>query len=118
MRNLLSDACAAHQIAYSFTDENLDASLKLSLEERRNIYLIYKEALYNALKYSNSNHIEVELHSIQSRFTMRLRDNGIGLSQQASSGNGLHNMKHRAAEMNANIHFDHKQGLTITLILL
>ena len=63
MRSLCYNLLRAKKIDFTFrADENLNG-LKLSLEERRNFYLIFKEALNNLVKYSAASRVSVSLES-------------------------------------------------------
>ena len=54
MRSLCYNLLRAKKIDFTFrADENMNG-LKLSLQERRNFYLIFKEALNNLVKYSGA----------------------------------------------------------------
>ncbi len=116
--NYLADTCANQKIKYQFNSEALSHNLKLTLEERRNIYLIFKEAIYNAIKYSGTELIDVIMESTNEyRLQMITRDYGNGLPENITNGNGLQNMKRRSEEMHAKILFHSDNGLTITLQL-
>jgi signal transduction histidine kinase len=118
MRNHLADTCSAKQIAYDFNTSNLSNSLELDPEKRRNIYLIFKEAVYNSIKYSGTSCIRVYLKSDTTfKLTLTISDFGIGLPAQPQQGNGIANMKHRAEEIGAKIEFINDKGLTINLFL-
>jgi signal transduction histidine kinase len=76
--------------------------LRLSMERRRDFYLIFKEAVNNISKYAacTSAHITLSVHAGQ--LVMIIADNGkgfemeIGTEQKQRSGNGLSNMRWRA----------------------
>lgn len=75
-------------------------------EVKRNIYLVMKEALHNALKYAEATHIHVSFRINQGHFFLEIRDNGKGfevhsLDRNAEikrNGNGLLNMRQRMAQ--------------------
>jgi two-component sensor histidine kinase len=120
MRSLSYNLLRAKQIEFSFrADENLN-NLKLSLEERRNFYLIFKEALNNLLKYSNAKRASVLLSKNAGRITLQIRDDGIGFdTKKKYNGNGLVNMQKRAKEINAELHIESGDGIgTITQLTL
>ncbi len=100
-------------------DENLN-ELKLSLETRRNFYLIFKEALNNLVKYSKATRASITLTFENGFITLTLRDNGIGFDvAQTSKGNGLLSMQARAKEMKAQLKIESSKenGTNIQLIL-
>lgn len=81
--------------------------LNLSMEKRKNFYLIFKEAINNVLKYSNCRNLEISIHLLNQQIGLIVKDDGQGfdkdqlktLAARSMSGNGLNNMKRRAEEM-------------------
>lgn len=72
-------------------------SIHLPMEKRKNIYLIYKEAINNSLKHSDCTEIKVETFQKGKRLSIILSDNGKGFNPDYKyPGNGLSNMKQRA----------------------
>jgi signal transduction histidine kinase len=74
-------------------------SLNLSMEKRKNCYLVFKEALNNAFKYSGAENIIVTLNSEGEQLALLIRDNGKGFDlATVKGGNGLRNMQKRAKQ--------------------
>ena len=75
----------------------------LQPEVRRNIYLIFKEAINNAAKYSDAKEVEFTLTLKKGLLCMQIRDNGKGFDndslQSGGGGNGLQNMRQRAKDI-------------------
>jgi signal transduction histidine kinase len=95
--------------------------LKLQLEQRRNIYLIFKEALTNALKYSDCKEIRVSVTLKNNLFHLQITDDGRGFdTSEESEGNGIKNMQRRAADIGADITINSakNKGTEINLELL
>jgi signal transduction histidine kinase len=77
-------------------DEKLNG-IKLNMDERKNLYLIYKEAINNLAKYSGCSQVSIELKLYKGQIIMVLKDNGRGFDLKAvGKGNGLTNMRKRA----------------------
>ena len=75
--------------------------LKLPVEYRRNVYLICKEAVNNAVKYANCSQIVIGGSQQDHRLTFSVYDDGKGFdTDHLSNGNGLRNMQERAKESN------------------
>lgn len=92
--------------------------LKLSAETMHNIYTIAKEALNNAVKYSGAELISIDTEFKNDLFRLRIADNGVGFDrEQAMGGNGLINMKKRAAEMGAVLELSTSPGLSTAVQL-
>jgi signal transduction histidine kinase len=76
--------------------------IHLNAEKRKNLFLIYKEALNNAAKYSEGDTVRVDLKLTPHSLTLLVTDNGKGFEEATiKAGNGLRNMEARAREMNA-----------------
>ena len=77
-------------------DESLN-NVKLNMEERKNFYLIYKEAINNTAKYAGCKSLWVEMKLNQNTVTLKIIDNGKGFDMaNIAKGNGMFNMKKRA----------------------
>ncbi len=104
------------QLQMSF-DESLN-NVKLNMEERKNFYLIYKEAINNLAKYAGCKNVWVNMSLRQNTVTLTIRDNGRGFDVvNTSTGNGLFNMKKRVEFLNGTFKVDSKIGEGTTLQL-
>ena len=52
MLNFANELCTPAGINFEFTKDNAIENIKMPMEQRRDIYLIFKEAVNNAVKYS------------------------------------------------------------------
>lgn len=96
-------------IEFHLSIDDKIADLKLGMELRKNLYLIYKEGLNNAVKYSKASRIDVSLRVVGKEVQLSISDNGVGFeAQTAKTGNGLKNMRQRAQEIGA--FFEIKSG--------
>ena len=70
-------------------------------EVRRNLFLILKESLNNALKYSGSDRIDIDFHNEDENFQMKVKDYGKGMDNNNKDdfSNGLNNMQMRAEQI-------------------
>ncbi len=109
MRAFISELDDASDVNISLqVDENLKDTF-INMVQRRNVYLIFKEATNNAFKYANASQINITLSQSNNLYKLLIQDNGIGfeLSELASKtslgGNGLKNMKQRAGELNGTL---------------
>lgn len=91
----------AKEIQLSFLmDEGL-YNIKTDMVRRKNLFLIFKEAFNNAVKYSNADSIQVRFKLDHNKvLVMRVTDDGCGFKYDSRRpGNGLGNMHKRAAEI-------------------
>jgi len=105
-------------IAYDFKADPEMEQLKIGMIFRKELYLIFKEAVCNASKYAQCTFIHVSLTKHKDTCTLIIQDNGKGFDvSQVSSGNGIYNLKQRAAKMNAKLHIESEKdkGTLITL---
>lgn len=82
----------------------------LPVESRRNIYLFCKEAINNAVKYSNGTLLELNIKEAENKLEFSVSDNGKGFdAAMVRRGNGLENMQKRADEIGAKLTLQSKQ---------
>lgn len=76
-------------------------NIALNPELRRNFYLVLKESVHNAVKYSQATELNVSISLKDGSYTLVVEDNGIGMSvgNESSKGNGLRNMQERMKEV-------------------
>ncbi len=79
--------------------------LKLTMQERKNIYLISKEAINNIYKYSGATVATVKFVKDNNYLALTITDNGQGfnINTISGNGNGLTNIKSRAAEIGGQV---------------
>jgi two-component system, NarL family, sensor histidine kinase UhpB len=98
MKEFAAEILDPLDVSYTFAgEENLHA-IKLDASTRKNLLLIFKEAINNAAKYSAASAINIRFTKQAETFELDIEDNGKGFDTQVmSSGNGLRNMNERAA---------------------
>jgi signal transduction histidine kinase len=94
------EICRAKNIALNFAVSDQMAGIKLHPELRRNLLLIAKEALHNAVKYSGSPNVSVNIDLNDKNIIVEIADCGKGFEiSNSSTGNGLNNMRSRAEKL-------------------
>lgn len=88
---------SAKDIAFSI-ENNLPNQLhELAIEQRRNLYLIIKEAINNIAKHSNAKKAFLRIEETDIGLKIIIGDDGVGFdTTQVSEGNGLKNYQIRA----------------------
>jgi signal transduction histidine kinase len=85
---------------FSITFPQLDREIPLSNVHLRNISLIVKESVNNAIKYSQATNLAINCHIGDSSVSFEVIDNGKGMDMAlVKPGNGLVNMRKRASEI-------------------
>ncbi|MES2774619.1 MAG: ATP-binding protein [Bacteroidota bacterium] len=75
---------------------------QMPMKDRQNLYLIAKEAINNAAKYSDGKLIKLLVTASENYMTLKVMDDGNGFDQETTKkGNGLYNMQKRANEVGA-----------------
>jgi signal transduction histidine kinase len=92
-------------------------SIKVPLQYRSDLFMIFKEAVNNLAKYSNAHHAWISLYKLNKNFFLQIKDDGVGFDvQNVSKGNGLRNMQERAKNLNGKLNIlSDKSGTKITL---
>ncbi|MGB3077263.1 MAG: two-component regulator propeller domain-containing protein [Chitinophagales bacterium] len=112
MRYFAGELLSGQNILLQFDTDERVKKIKLTMEQRKNFYLIYKEAINNIYKYSICKNVNVSVALENSHLIMIITDNGKGFETsmepetiiiKQSGGNGLKNMKVRAEEIKAKL---------------
>jgi signal transduction histidine kinase len=100
MREFATNVLEAKDIEIDFRVAPKVNDVKLDMEARRDFFLIFKEAINNAAKYSKASRVHVFVTSHQGKLILLVHDNGTGFdTSDDSRGNGLGNMQKRADAM-------------------
>jgi len=101
MNQFASEILDAKNIELDFTSDAPPASSKLTMEQRKNFYLFFKEVINNAAKYADAKKVSVCIAQKDHYVEMNIRDDGKGFDMSKTfSGNGMNTLKKRAAELN------------------
>ena len=110
-------------------NSNLDYSFEISDEipdrilndiEKRNLYLVVKEAVNNAIKHADAKNLWVKM-DFKDGIKIIIKDDGKGIIEnnnaKASGGNGLKNMKARINTIKGEIAWKNQNGTEIEISL-
>jgi signal transduction histidine kinase len=118
MKEFASELLEPAGLNYFFREEGQIEEAVLNPEQRKDIYLIFKEVLNNAVKYSAATEIDILLKKENGFVIMKVMDNGKGFDvAKYSPGNGIKNIRSRAAEMKAEITMNSIPGTGTTIFL-
>ncbi|MFI5133254.1 MAG: two-component regulator propeller domain-containing protein [Chitinophagales bacterium] len=83
--------------------------------DRRNIYLIVKEAAHNIIKHSGADTVHLSI-TCDDKMVITLSDNGRGIvaEKDNDTGNGMKNMRRRIQQLNGKFFIKNDKGLTLT----
>lgn len=100
--------------------------IKLTMQKRRDLYLIFKEAVNNLARHSHAGNASIRFQLVGTMLMMTITDDGRGFGGRISfMSNGLKNMKERAASHRWRLVIQHndaigskgQQGVTLILCL-
>lgn len=118
MKEFAAEMLEPAGINYYFETDIAQGEMQLNLEQRKDLYLIFKEAINNAVKYSAATELNILLRCRDGLLLLQITDNGNGFTTETpSSGNGIKNMSSRATAMNASLHLESIQGTGTSITL-
>jgi ligand-binding sensor domain-containing protein/anti-sigma regulatory factor (Ser/Thr protein kinase) len=104
LTDFAQSTCASKDIQLEFKAEEAALKQKLAMESMKNIYLIVKEAMNNAIRHSDCHKLKVAVKSQAGSLEISVFDDGKGFDPQlVRTGNGLFNMESRAKEMKGSV---------------
>ncbi len=93
-------------------------------EVRHNVFLAFKEAVHNVVKHAQASEAWIRLRVEPNQFVLQVEDNGRGVGkQEASTRNGLRNMKRRLGDIGGDFSISPRDGggtlvqLTVPLVI-
>ena len=96
--------CETARVELEFDMDQCLSVRKLGMEQRKNIYLVFKEAVNNAVRHARCTRIIIHFRQGSGLLELVVHDNGIGFDscnpdKETLGGNGLGNMSRRAVEI-------------------
>lgn len=118
MKNFAYEVLGAKKIDFEFVAGDDVANMNLPMDVRKNLYLIFKEATNNMVKYSGADKATFSIKEENKNLIMVIHDNGKGFEvNRSTEGNGLKNMRKRAEEIRAQFLIDSHPGSGTTVHL-
>ncbi len=119
MREYASYTLEPKNILAAFLVDEQVLSQSLDMQQRRDFFLIFKEAINNAAKYSQATKVEIGLKKEKGRLYLHISDNGIGFTaDKETSSNGLKNMKKRAEILQGFLQIQSEPGIGTTIFVV
>ncbi|MBS1511137.1 MAG: hypothetical protein JST86_09865 [Bacteroidetes bacterium] len=106
-------------IAFEIITQDDAGKRKLTKEEKRNLYLVCKEAVNNTIKYAEAGAIKISIAPAGKKIKITVSDNGKGFDMAtAKKGYGLKNMQYRMKQVKyaCRIHSVKGEGTTIEFL--
>lgn len=101
------DYLAMAGVRCHFTNTESMPEMHLSASLRHHLLMVVKEALHNVVGHASASLVTLRIGIEQQKIRMEITDDGCGLPQKTCMrpGNGLENMKKRAAEIGGTCEF-------------
>jgi signal transduction histidine kinase len=118
MRLFAADLLMPKDVDVDFQADTPLNDVNLSLEQRKQFYLIFKEAINNVYKYADCSTLKVHLELCETDICMTIIDNGKGFdTAHPKQGNGLISMAERAKILRGSLEIlsELEKGTTVTL---
>ena len=113
------ETCEGSQMTFETEILGSFDETRLPLQKRRDIYLVFKEAIHNIVQHSEAGSVRFSVHSTRNGALLEIIDDGIGFSmiQGEGDGDGLRTMRIRGERAGGhfNVSSTPNQGSRISL---
>ncbi len=118
MRRFANEIFADRKIEFQFHAPETEQDQKLGADLRRDVFLIFKEALNNAVRHSGCANLEIDLQLDRLWLVLEVSDDGCGFEPSASSeGHGLVSMQRRAKALGGELQLRSRPGKGTEVLL-
>lgn len=119
IRDFVAPAADAAAVELLWKTDLGEPDLKLHPTVKKNVWLIAKEAIANALRYSGTRRLSVEIGIGRAQVFLKIEDFGAGFEEKSlpDGGNGLKNMRVRAAELGGKLDIETQIGSGTRVVL-
>lgn len=122
MREFATNVLEAKGIELDFRVEEDVQDAKLNMEMRRDFFLVFKEAVNNAAKYSKASRVVVHVSIKSRKIILSVKDDGVGFDMKAApggfiGGNGMGNMRKRAEALGGTLFVSSAPGKGAEVVL-
>lgn len=118
MRRFASDRFATRNIEFQFDAPKPNQNAKINAEVRREVFLVFKEAINNITRHSACKTAEASLKIERGTIILKLKDDGHGFDVAgADHGQGLESMRRRAEKLGGRVDVISQPGAGATVIL-
>ena len=98
-------------IPFEFVAEEEAGSTVASLHLRRNVFPMFKEILHNIARHARATRVRIFVKVSSNQFHLCVEDDGVGFEEnQVRGGNGLKNLRRRAADLRGELQIQSQPG--------
>ena len=120
MRRYAADIFEDTNISFKFNSDKQSGNHAMDMEQRRDLFLVYKEAINNIQKHARATIVNINLSEEKKCICLNITDNGKGFDvAQPNYRNGLKNMRNRIEKWKGSfiITSSLANGTTINILL-
>lgn len=120
MRQHADEVFTLREIQLKFNAPDAETNLKLGVTARRDLLLIFKEAVNNAARHSACTKVEIDFRVEDGRLSLMIADDGKGFAPSFDGqGQGLRSMRRRAESLGGTLTIDsqNEHGTTVRFVL-
>ncbi len=104
MREFALDVLVSQRIDFQLRTPVSGDGMPMSLQVRRQLFLMFKECIHNAARHSRSSEVVAELKAGHREVVLTVEDNGVGWTpgegaSRSAGGNGIPGMQRRAQSL-------------------
>jgi signal transduction histidine kinase len=115
MREFALDVLASQGIEFELRTPESAETIPLSLQTRRELFLIFKECIHNVSRHSACTAVKAVLRVVDREIELTVEDNGRGLNPAekppgSTGGNGIPGMRRRAESQGGRMQLTSKPG--------
>jgi signal transduction histidine kinase len=110
VRELGAGLFEARGIGWEFSASPEVEAVRLDPEQRRQLLLVFKEALHNAARHAGAARVRVGMAVAAGRLLAEVEDDGKGIAGDRGQGHGLDSMRARAARLGGELAVDSTPG--------
>jgi two-component sensor histidine kinase len=126
VRQFASDLLGSKEISWHFQVPVEFDKVKLNPEQRRHIFLIFKEAIINSVRHAACSSVKLELRILDNQIVGEIRDDGHGFMipppdqcpDNGTGGHGLENLRARATQLGGRVNINSSSaGTSVRLVV-
>ena len=118
MREHAEEVFSLGEVSLSFSAPGVEQNLRLGVDLRRDVFLIFKEAVNNAARHADCAHVKILFSAESSGLSLVIADDGVGFDPSTEDeGQGLPSMRRRAQMMGGKLDVESGDGRGTTIRL-
>jgi signal transduction histidine kinase len=115
MREFAIDLLVSQGIGFELRTTHLGEHVSISLQARRQLFLMFKECVHNAERHSGCTRVVAMIEVEERDLLLTVEDDGKGLNigekqPRLTGGNGIPGMRQRAQSLGGSIQFTSQSG--------